>query len=295
MLKNNKQKANTGVVAILGAKEENIYSFKLDEKTRINLSCGNNKIGHMLNWSTLPGNDEHKLIAKGRRITDIEGTCSKNCNGCFKNCYARRSILQHHNRVAEPWTKNTLMIRYRMEECFKQIDEAIREKNSKYYITGNISDLKYKFFRINVSGEIQSLEELEAWNMLAREHPEINFGVYSKNSKVLLAFFAKHGQTADNFCINVSEWHGVMADTIEQLKAMGAVFNVFEYDDSILASSALSAEEKKAQAAKPHCPAVGATQENKHPINPATGAAWKCTECGACYRKNGSRRCVYSH
>ena len=288
-------KKNKRIKEQIQAKEETIYNFKLDETTKITISCGNNKIGHMLNWSTLPGNSDHALIAKGRRLTDIEGTCSGNCSGCFKNCYARRSILQHHNKVTEPWAKNTLMIRYRMEECFKQIDTMIREKNSKYYITGNISDLKYKFFRINVSGELQSLEELEAWNLLAREHTKINFGIYSKNTKVLLAFFAKHGQTAENLCINISEWHGVMKDTINQLEAMGAVFNVFEYDDSNQASCKLSAAEKLILSKKPQCPAVGATQANRHPANPATGEPWKCTECGACYRKNGSRRCVYSH
>jgi hypothetical protein len=284
----------TKVVKNIG-KEEVIYTFKLDDAQEVSISCGNTKIGKMLNWSTLPGNAEHKLIAKGRVITNVEGTCSANCNGCFKNCYARRSLLQHHNSVTGPWAKNTLLLRYKLDECFTKIDSFVREQNKKFYVSGKLSDLKFKFFRINVSGELQTLEELEHWNLLARNHPKINFGIYTKNSPVVLAFFAKHGQTAENLCINISEWHGVMSDTIAQLRSMGAIFNVFEYDDSKLSKSTLTEEEKAALASLPHCPAVGPTQADRHPINPKTGQTWKCTECGACYRKNGSHRCVYSH
>lgn len=275
--------------------EEPIYTYTVDDANTISISCGNIKIGKMLNWSTLPGNADNPLIAKGRRITNVEGTCTHNCNGCFKHCYARRSILQHHNSVAGPWAINTLMIRYKFDECFKKIDEVIREKNKKFYSSGNISDLQYKFFRINVAGELQSLKEFEAWNQLAQNHPAIKFGIYSKNSPVLLEFFKKHGQTAANLCVNISEWHDTMKDTIADLKAMGAVFNVFEYDDSNLSSCDLSDETKHILASTPHCPAVGPTQANRHPINPATGETWRCCECKACYTKSGSRRCVYSH
>jgi hypothetical protein len=276
-------------------KEEPIYTFTVDDANTITISCGNTKIGKMLNWSTLPGNEEHPLIAKGRIVTNVTGTCTHNCNGCFKSCYARRSILQHHNSVTKPWAENTLMIRYKFEECFRLIDQTIREKNKKYYTTGNISDLQYKFFRVNVSGELQTLEELEAWNDLALKHPAIKFGIYTKNSLVLLAFFKKHGQSADNFCINVSEWHGTMKETIKALHAMGAIFNVFEYDDSNLSACTLSEEERKALSSSAHCPAVGPTQANRHPVNPVTGQTWRCVDCKACYTKTGTKRCVYSH
>ncbi|MBO7691977.1 MAG: hypothetical protein J6T10_04995 [Methanobrevibacter sp.] len=271
-----------------------IYTFSA-ESARIHLSLGNEKIGKMINWSTLPGNSSTPLEAKGRRITDVEGTCSHNCTGCFKSCYARRSIVQHHNSITQSWAENTLMIRFKLEECFKQIDMQIRNINKRFYQTKNPADLSYKFFRIDTSGELQSLEELEHWNQLALSHPEMRFGIYSKNSPVLLAFFRKHKQSAPNLCINISEWNGCMKDTIAELRKMNAVFNVFEFDSSNLKTSKMSDEEKKARAACIRCPAVGATKDNKHPINPKTGKTWHCTECQGCYTKTGIHRFVYAH
>ena len=271
-----------------------IYNFQLDDSSRITLSTGNSKIGRMINWSTLPGDADHLLVAKGKLITSVPGTCTSKCEGCFKNCYARRSILQHHNSVTKSWTINTLMVRYRPDECFKQIHEEICKLNKKFYETGDKKDLKYEFFRINVSGEVDSFEELDRWNTLATRHPELKFGIYSKNSEVLLEFF-RRGQSAANFCINVSEWHGTMKETIDKLHAMGAIFNVFEYDDSNLVSCDLPEEEKARLKSLSHCQAVGPTKENRHPINPKTGDTWHCEECKGCYTKTGIHRCVYSH
>ena len=271
---------------------EVIYSFSIENTNTINLSCGNSKIGRMMNWSTLPGNSEHPLIAKGRQITNVEGTCSHNCNGCFKNCYARRSILQHHNRVTKAWATNTLMIRFKLDECFRQIDTKIRELNNKFYASGKPEDIKFKFFRINVSGEIQSLQELEHWNDLAASHPHVRFGIYSKNSEVLLAFFTKHHQTAPNFTINVSQWNHVMDDTIQKLRAMGAQFNIFTYDESNRAACKLSEQDKAALKATPHCPAV--LQSGSHFIKP-DGKPLLCSECRRCYIKTCKETAVYSH
>ena len=273
---------------------EVIYNFNIKD-AKINISTGNTKIGKMMNWSTLPGNVDNKLIAKGRLLTEITGTCSHNCTGCFKNCYARRSILQHHNSVCAPWAYNTLMMRDDLDHCFELIDAEIHRLNKEYYETEDYSQLNFEFFRINVSGELTSLEELEHWNDLARIHPEIRFGLYTKNAEVVIPFFMKHKQTEKNLCINISEWHGIMKDTIDKLHAMGAIFNVFEYDDSNMASSELTDEEKARLSKMVHCPAVGATADNKHPINPKTGETWHCHECKGCYTKTGTHRCVYAH
>lgn len=273
---------------------EPIYKFDAASVDKIHLSLGNVKIGNMINWSTLPGNEEHMLIAKGRLITDVVGTCSTNCQGCFKNCYARKSALQHHNSVVPPWAENTIMIREKTEECFKMIDEEIRRLNKDYY-DGKSSDPKYKFFRINVSGEILGVEELERWNSLAASHPEIYFGAYTKNSAALIEFFRRHGQSAPNFTINISEWHGVMKDTIDEIHRMGAICNIFEYDDSNRSNHGLNEDEVKRLSKLPHCVAVGPTAANRHPINPKTGETWRCSECKGCYTKTGTHRCVYSH
>jgi len=269
-----------------------IYSFSIENANTINLSCGNSKIGRMMNWSTLPGNSEHPLIAKGRQVTNVEGTCSHNCNGCFKNCYARRSILQHHNSVTKPWATNTLMIRFKMDECFRQIDTKIRELNNKFYASGNPADLKYKFFRINTSGELATLEELEKWNELAKKHTYVNFAVYTKNSIVVLAFFKRWGQTADNLTVNISQWHHVMDETIAELNSLGAKYNIFTYDDSNTNKNELSEEDKRYLEALPHCKAV--MQNGGHYLKP-DGSPLHCSECQRCYHKTGKEIAVYSH
>lgn len=273
--------------------ENPIYSFTA-ESAKVTLSTGNSKIGHMINWSTLPGNDVHLLEAKGRIVTDIPGTCSSNCNGCFKSCYARRSVLQHHNSVTRSWAENTLMIRYRTKECYQEIDRQIRELNKRFYETGDPSDLKYKFFRINVSGELQCYQELEHWNDLAAKHPEMLFGIYSKNALALLTFFKKHKQTVSNLCVNISEWHGCMKPVIDELRTMGSIVNIFEYNDTNLSSCELPEEERIRFEHMAKCPAVG-TKDNPHPINPKTGQRWRCEDCQGCYRKTGTHRFVYSH
>ncbi len=266
------------------------YTLNL-ENPRVSLSLGNNKIGMIMNFSTLPGNQKHMLTAGGQLLTNVHGTCCGNCAACFNSCYAVNSAKLHHNVIIDAWGKNTLMLRQMPDELFKQIDEEIHRVNKKFYKTHNPADVKFKTFRINVSGELESLEQLERWNNLAKKHPEMNFGVYSKNEPVILAFFEKHGQTADNFTLNISQWHGVMDKTIAKLKSMGAVVNVFEYDDSNRKWCTLDKAEQERLASEAHCPAV--SHEGHHAK--VNGVDITCDMCGRCYRKTGKTTAVYDH
>ena len=268
-----------------------IYEFEVNA-SKVRLSLGNSKIGRMINWSTLPGSGVQKLIAKGRIITDVPGTCSEKCSECFKSCYARRSITQHHNSVTRAWAENTLMIRHRTDECFRSIDSQIRTINKKFFATQNPEDISFSLFRINVSGELNSVEELERWNDLAKKHPYMQFGVYSKNAPVLLTFFKRHGQSAPNLTVNVSQWHHVMDSTIEELHRLGAVFNIFTYDDSNRGGNTLSAEDKKYLEGLPHCKAV--LKDGGHYMKP-DGTPLHCEECRRCYTKTSKEIAVYSH
>lgn len=268
------------------------YTIKVDQNTKISLSYGNSKIGMMINWSTLPGDSKHLLTAKGELLTDVPGTCCGKCDACFNNCYAVNSARLHHNACIPSWAKNTLMLRNYPDETFAQIDAEIRRVNKAYYKSGNAADLKYKFVRINTAGELGSVEELERWNDLAKKHPELQFGIYSKNEEILLVFFKKHGQTADNFVINVSQWHGTQNNTIIELAKIGAKFNIFEYDDSNRAWCSLDDHEKTRLANCQHCLAV--TKAGKH-AKKADGSPILCTDCGRCYRKTGATTAVYDH
>lgn len=243
----------------------------------LHLSTGNSKIGHMFNFSTLPGNAEHMLILKsGKVLTDIPGTCSGHCETCFNDCYAVNSAKQHHNAVIPAWADNTLLLR--SGKVWGLLEDALTKNAGKV-----------KFFRINVSGEITGVDDLVHWNTLALNHPEIRFGLYTKNFEALDEFFQKYEESAPNFCINVSQWNHV-AD--EFLKKYPGKCNVFEYDPTNLKHCDWSEEERERLATLHHCPAV--TEKGKHAKKP-NGDPILCDGCTRCYRKTGDTTAVYAH
>ena len=246
----------------------------------LHISKGNTKIGKTIySFSTLPGNADHMIYAKGELLTSIPGTCSKHCENCHNACYAFRSGILHHNACIPAWGENTLLLRSgRLEQA---IHEYLIQKNKKKQIV--------KIFRINVSGEIQSAAELEMWNNLAKKWPNIKFGLYTKNYTALDRFMKKNGETAPNFAINISEWHGLAKKIIAKYKGK---LNVFEYDDSNIKNCSLSEKEKQRLSKLPHCPAV--TKEGRH-AKGRDGKPITCDMCGRCYEKTGQTRAVYAH
>lgn len=267
-----------------------VVTMSMAEEKGVRISQGNSKIGKTI-WafSTLPGNEKHLLLINDRSVllTDIPGTCSKFCDGCFDGgCYAVNSAKLHHNAVVTSWAINTLLLR--SGKAISQIDDFITKKNSKYYQSKDIKDLKVSTFRINVSGEITSADELAEWNQLAIDHPEVKFGVYTKNFDALDSFMKTHGDTADNFCINISEWHGVAKDIIAKYPQL----NVFEYDDSNRKNCEMSIIDINRLERVIHCPAV--TKQGTHAKN-AKGEDITCDQCKRCYTKTGHRTAVWSH
>lgn len=270
------------------------YIIRESEAT-LHISVGNSKIGKgIYGFSTLPGNKDHMLILKHSiLLTDIPGTCSKYCTNCAKDgaCYAWRDAKLHNNVTIRAWGENTLLLRN--GALFGLVEAYITNKNKKYIKSGGKELPKITTFRVNVSGEIETLEELEGWNAIAKNHPEINFGLYTKNYEALEAFMNKHGDTEPNFVINVSQWHGC-AD--EFLKKYPGKFNVFEYDDSCKKDKGGLSEEQIARlAALPHCPAVN--KKGKHNKN-AEGKPITCDGCKKCYEKRSGAIqtiAVYAH
>jgi hypothetical protein len=120
----------------------------------------------------------------------------------------------------------------------------------------------------------------------------MKFGIYSKNTKVIVGFFKKFGQTAENLTVNISQWHSVMDDTIEKLKNLGAIVNIFEYDDTNRSACTLNAADKERLQSTAHCPAV--TRSGHHALKP-DGSPILCEQCGRCYRKTGATTAVYDH
>lgn len=273
-----------------------LYDIK-EADAKLSVVKGNSKIGSgIYAFSTLPGNETHLLTIKDKEtgndvlLTSIPGTCSGHCEKCFNGgCYAVNSARLHHNAVVPAWAGNTLLLR--SGKLFTELDQYITKKNKKYYETGKASDAAIKTFRINVSGEIQDAAELASWNDLAVKHPETNFGVYTKNYEAVEEFIEAqpNKDTAPNFVINISQWHGE-ADAF--LAKYPNKFNVFEYDDSNRKHNELSEADIKRLAATRHCRAVDI--HGKHATD-AAGNPITCDHCKYCYLKTGKTTAVYSH
>lgn len=282
--------------------------YKIDpEQVSLHISKGNSKIGEgIYSFSTLPGNAEHLITTSTKGLlTDIPGTCSRFCDGCFNGgCYAVRDAKLHHNATIPAWAENTLLLR--SGRLWDELGTYLTLKNGKaekYLQTAHSSGMDpdvalktarglavVKMFRIHVSGELENVQQLRRWNLLALAHPEIRFGMYTKNFDALAEFLDAGSDFAPNLCVNVSEWHGVAKAFLED--HAWAKLNVFEYDDSLQKGCDLDDAEKARLAKLPHCPAVG--KDGKHRTTPS-GDPITCDMCGRCYRKTGERTAVYAH
>lgn len=266
-----------------------LYNITLDT-AKLHIAKGNSKIGKTIySFSTLPGNKEHLIYAKGILLTDIPGTCTNLCEGCFNACYAVNAAQRHHNAVIKAWAENTLLLRNKPKELFEAIHNYISSLNSQYYESQGVKERKVTTWRWNVSGEIQNLQELKMMNDLARKHPEVQFGIYTKNFVVLGQLLDEVGETEPNFVVNISQWHHVADSFIEKY---GSKCNVFEYDDSNLKDNELSEEDIIRLAHMQHCPAV--TRNGKHTKLP-NGETVTCDHCRRCYTKTGKHTAVYAH
>jgi len=234
------------------SKENTLHTIELTENTKVHITLGNRKIGKVINFSTLPGNATHYAKARGTKVTDIVGTCGQNCNCCFDECYAKRSLVQHHNAVAKAWGENTLLIRYRLAETMAQIQEFINKHPSR------------KLFRWNVSGELENVFQLEAMNDLAKANPQLKFGIYTKNFRVVREFVKRGNTLATNFALNLSQWH----DNLNGWEDIASMFNRFIYDDHI--DPSLASVRK--------CKAVNEDGTRDKSV--------KCEDCGYCYENN---------
>lgn len=275
---------------------EPLYKITL-EGASLHLSQGNRKIGREIwSFSTLPGNADHLLVTSTKGLlTDIPGTCSRFCDQCFGGgCYAVRDAKLHNNVTIRAWGENTLLLRDgriwdeigtfltlkngKAEKILRQAHEAGEDPDEALKKARDAA--KVRFFRIHVSGELEDVSQLRRWNLLALAHPEVNFGIYTKNFDALGEFLDEGSDFAPNLTVNVSEWHGVAKPFLE--KYAWAKLNVFVYDDHV-----------DPEVAKlTHCPAV--TKEGHH-AKKADGTEIRCQDCLRCYRKTGAYTAVHAH
>lgn len=131
---------------------------------------GNDKIGDVWHFSTLPGSKEYNVtIASGEKVS-MCGTCAGNCeNGyCMVGRYAMANV---QNSLAN----KTILAR----EYMAFLDMAIRAQ---------INADKIDKIRIHVTGDFFSREYLEMWKNIVRDFPAVTFWTYTKETAAESAF-----------------------------------------------------------------------------------------------------------
>lgn len=275
-----------------------------EDQAKLHISQGNEKIGDGIwSFSTLPGNEEHLMENKKvGLLTDIPGTCSHLCQGCWSDCYARKMGILHHNACIKAWGDNTLLLRN--DKLWEELKTFLTFKNGKAIKAlregKSIAEAKelalVKTFRINTSGEVETAQQFDHWVELAIQFPMINFGLYTKNFEALgeyLDYLAINGlDLPDNFAINISQWNHCADEFIEKY-ADAWRLNVFEFDPTNRPGHGFSEEDVARLKKMPHC--YGITKEGHHRTLP-NGQAATCDHCPmSCYKRSGQRIAVYAH
>lgn len=294
--------------------KEPLYKLTLEGAT-LHLSKGNSKIGKGIwSFSTIPGNAEHRLTTSTKGLlTDIPGTCSKHCETCFDHgCYAVSSAMRYHNTCVPAWGENTLLLR--SGKVWDELETFLTLKNGKaerFLKAAHGSQMDpgealatarklatIKTFRINVSGEIESADQLRRWAFLAQAHSYIRFCLYTKNFEALEEYLdwleENHMKLPENFAIQISQWHHC-ADEFIAKNAERWNLGIFEYDDSFAKGCDMTEEDKARLAKIPHCPGI---DKKGHHRKMADGSDFTCDKCQgkmSCYNQNYRHIAVYAH
>ena len=153
-------------------------------------SNGNIKLGaHMGTFSKLYGNDTFDTV-----FGPVTGTCGGHCEGCKHACYVRKSY--RYGSVINGHARNTLAFRENLDNAFFDIISQLRRKRKPF-----------KQIRINQSSEIESFAEFVWWIVTARENPDTDFYIYTKNYEVVREVINQRVSVPENFTCLISIWH----------------------------------------------------------------------------------------
>lgn len=131
---------------------------------------GNEKIGNVWHFSTLPGTKEFDVtIASGEKVT-VCGTCGQDCENGY--CKTGRYIM---STVQNSLANKTVLGRDYLEFLYRAISAQIK--------ADHIDKL-----RIHVTGDFFSREYLEMWERVVTENPDTIFWTYTKERAAETAF-----------------------------------------------------------------------------------------------------------
>lgn len=153
-------------------------------------SNGNIKLGNMGTTSKLMGNDD--IYVKSLGIS-VKGSCGCHCKYCDKACYVRKSY--RYPSVILGHARTTIAFREDLAKAFEQMDLQLTRKKKPFAQV-----------RINQSGEIETTAELLGYVGLAKNHPETDFYLYTKNFDAVRETIAST-TLPDNLTILISIWH----------------------------------------------------------------------------------------
>lgn len=193
---------------------------------------GNMKLGHLWSFSKLMGEDVYVLeFENGVKLT-VQGSCAGCCESCGvwiidedgtkhrPPCYVAKSM--RYKTVIASHAINTHNMRTNPEACFEDArGQLTRARNKPAAV------------RIDQSGELETLEELNGWAGLAEAFPFIPFYVYTKRLDMvgpwLLAREAA-GTLPENLVVLVSVWHEYGLEWFARLRHLKNV-KAFVYMD----------------------------------------------------------------
>ena len=161
-----------------------VYMAKDVSEIKMCISCGNRKIGRVMNVSLPP------VI-----------TCA-NCKECRHYCYDIKACLQYPNTVIDARIRNLAILLKDRESYFGRIEWKISRRK------------KNKYFRWHVAGDIIDIDYFCHMVAIAKRHPDFIFWTYTKNYKVVNEYCLKYGKESipQNFNIMFSEWDGLKLD-----------------------------------------------------------------------------------
>lgn len=148
------------------------------EGLKVSISKGNQKIGRVMNVSTMP------IMACG------------NCKECKGYCYDIKACVQYKN-VLYARIKNIVMATKDRDTYFNQIDSAIARRRTN------------KFFRWHVAGDILDSDYFDRMVKIAQAHKDFVFWTYTKMYWIVNGWIKEHGQLPANLHVMFSEWDGV--------------------------------------------------------------------------------------
>ena len=155
------------------------YKLMPIEAIKICISSGNNKIGHAMNVSTMPGLD-----------------CG-NCSHCIGFCYDVKACVRYPQTVIDARIRNSVLLERDRDEFFRRIDNAMNRRK------------KNKMFRWHVAGDIKDADYFQRMIDNALNHPDFTIWTYTKMYSIVNDWIANNGPLPSNFTVMFSKWDGV--------------------------------------------------------------------------------------